>query len=183
MSTAKYCEPKSIKKYFDKFLKLVKVPKSEPKSIASKQTVNSIPFDLNSETKDMSHAMKLLISLWSIVFLLFFISYKQRRRCQKQTPKTRHMQHDIVESICRTPMPTPPEPAAEETRPEPQQNQNPGTPASTPPPPQTYNRPPCPFSFNLRALKRIPSVSSPNTPVPPPVIETRQKLKRKDRER
>lgn len=145
MSTAKYCEPKSIKKYFDKFLKLVKVPKSEPKSIASKQTVNSIPFDLNSETKDMSHAMKLLISLWSIVFLLFFISYKQRRRCQKQTPKTRHMQHDIVESICRTPMPTPPEPAAEETRPEPQQNQNPGTPASTPPPPQTYNRPPCPF--------------------------------------
>lgn len=37
MSTAKYCEPKSIKKYFDKFLKLVKVPKSEPKSIASKK--------------------------------------------------------------------------------------------------------------------------------------------------
>lgn len=83
MSTAKYCEPKSIKKYFDKFLKLVKVPKSEPKSIASKQTVNSIPFDLNSETKDMSHAMKLLISLWSIVFLLFFYLVQTAKKMPK----------------------------------------------------------------------------------------------------
>lgn len=49
--------------------------------------------------------------------MLYFFFLIQQKRCQKQTPRTQHMQHDIVESTSRTQKPTLPELAVAGTRP------------------------------------------------------------------